>query len=324
MKAAVSTGYGPPEVVRIAEVEKPTAGDNDVLVKVHATTVNRTDCGVRGGKPFVLRFFTGLVRPRATVLGTEFAGEVEAVGGGVTSFQVGDRVFGYNEGPFGAHAEYVVIRDLDRLATMPANLTYEEAAPGTEGSHYALGLIKVAKIQSGQDVLVYGATGAIGSAAVQLLKSLGARVTAVCDTKNVELVKGLGADRVVDYTTRDFTADDRGYDVVLDAVGKSTFGRCRRLLKPAGIYVSTDLGPLGQNVILPLVTRLFGGKRVIFPLPRYDQGWVTRLKELIESGEFKPVIDRRYSLDQIVEAYRYVETGQKIGNVVISVVASSR
>ncbi len=324
MKAAVSTGYGPPEVVRIAEVEKPSAGDNDVLVKVHATTVNRTDCGVRGGKPFVLRFFTGLVRPRATVLGTEFAGEVEAVGGGVTSFQVGDRVFGYNEGLFGAHAEYVVIRDLDRLATMPTNLTYEEAAPGTEGSHYALGLIKVAKIQSGQDVLVYGATGAIGSAAVQLLKSLGARVTAVCDTKNVELVKGLGADRVVDYTTRDFTADDRGYDVVLDAVGKSTFGRCRRLLKPAGIYVSTDLGPLGQNVILPLVTRLFGGKRVIFPLPRYDQGWVTRLKELIESGEFKPVIDRRYSLDQIVEAYRYVETGQKIGNVVISVVASSR
>ena len=324
MKAAVSTGYGPPEVVRIAEVEKPTAGDNDVLVKVHATTVNRTDCGVRGGKPFVLRFFTGLVRPRATVLGTEFAGEVEAVGGGVTSFQVGDRVFGYNEGPFGAHAEYVVIRDLDRLATMPTNLTYEEAAPGTEGSHYALGLIKVAKIQSGQDVLVYGATGAIGSAAVQLLKSLGARVTAVCDTKNVELVKGLGADRVIDYTTRDFTADDRGYDVVLDAVGKSTFSRCRRLLKPAGIYVSTDLGPLGQNVILPLVTRLFGGKRVIFPLPRYDQGWVTRLKELIESGEFKPVIDRRYSLDQIVEAYRYVETGQKIGNVVISVVASSR
>lgn len=324
MKAAVSTGYGPPEVVRIAEVEKPSAGDNDVLVKVHATTVNRTDCGVRGGKPFVLRFFTGLVRPRATVLGTEFAGEVEAVGGGVTSFQVGDRVFGYNEGPFGAHAEYVVIRDLDRLATMPTNLTYEEAAPGTEGSHYALGLIKVAKIQSGQDVLVYGATGAIGSAAVQLLKSLGARVTAVCDTKNVELVKGLGADRVVDYTTRDFTADDRGYDVVLDAVGKSTFGQCRRLLKPAGIYVSTDLGPLGQNVILPLVTRLFGGKRVIFPLPRYDQGWVTRLKELIESGEFKPVIDRRYSLDQIVEAYRYVETGQKIGNVVISVVASSR
>ena len=249
---------------------------------------------------------------------------MEAVGGGVTSFQVGDRVFGYNEGPFGAHAEYVVIRDLDRLATMPTNLTYEEAAPGTEGSHYALGLITVAKIQSGQDVLVYGATGAIGSAAVQLLKSLGARVTAACDTKNVELVKGLGADRVVDYTTRDFTADDRGYDVVLDAVGKSTFGRCRRLLKPAGIYVSTDLGPLGQNVILPLVTRLFGRKRVIFPLPRYDHGWVTRLKELIESGEFKPVIDRRYSLDQIVEAYRYVETGQKIGNVVISVVASSR
>jgi NADPH:quinone reductase-like Zn-dependent oxidoreductase len=319
MKAAVHTSYGPPDVVRIAEVEKPTAKDNEVLVKVHATTVNRTDSGLRAAKPFINRFFTGLSRPRVTVLGNEFAGEVEAVGGGVTSFEVGDRVFGYNGSRFGAHAEYLAMPEDGSLATMPANLTYEEAAPSTEGSHYALSLIRKAKIQRGQAVLVNGATGAIGSAAVQLLKRLGADVTAVCDPENVELVRGLGADRVIDYTAEDFTQDERTYDVVLDAVGKSSFGRCKRLLKPRGIYLSSDLGPLSQNPILALITPLLGGRRVMFPIPRDNQEMVRYLKDLIASGAFKPVIDRRYPLDQIVEAYRYVETGQKIGNVVISV-----
>ncbi|MGH3667375.1 MAG: NAD(P)-dependent alcohol dehydrogenase, partial [Acidimicrobiia bacterium] len=308
MKAAVHTRYGPPDVVRISDVEKPTAKDDEVLVKVHATTVNRTDCGYRAGKPFFLRVFSGLIRPRATVLGNEFAGLVEAVGSGVTSFEVGDRVFGYNEGPFGAHAEYMTIREEGLLATMPANVTYEEAAPSTEGSHYALSFIRTAKIQSGQDVLVNGATGAIGSAAVQLLKSLGADVTATCDAENVELVRGLGADRVIDYTAEDLTEDERTYDVVLDAVGKSSFGRCKRLLKPGGIYLSSDLGPLSQNPILALITPLFGGKRVMFPIPKQDTEMVRHFKELIESGDFTPVIDRRYPLDQIVEAYRYVET----------------
>jgi NADPH:quinone reductase-like Zn-dependent oxidoreductase len=319
MKAAVHTRYGPPEVVQISEVDKPTAKDNELLVKVHATTVNRTDCGYRAAKPFVLRFFTGLVRPRAPILGTEFAGEVEAVGTAVTSFEVGDRVFGYVEGLFGAHAEYMVIPEDGSLATIPADLAYEEAAPSTEGSHYALANIRGAKIRSGQDVLVYGATGAIGSAAVQLLKSLGAHVTAVCATANVELVRSLGADRVIDYTVEDFTKDDQRYDVVFDAAGKSSFGRCKQLLKPGGIYLSTGLGPLSENVILPLITPLFGGKKVMFPIPKHDQKMVRHFKELIESGKFKPIIDRRYSLDRIVEAYRYVETGQKIGNVVISV-----
>ncbi len=325
MKAAIVTRYGAPEVVRIVEVDKPTPRDNELLVKVHATTVNRTDCGVRGAKPFLIRLFYGPVRPRARVLGNEFAGEVEAVGSGVASFAVGDRVFGFNAGlfgvhaEFGAHAEYLVIPEDGALATMPANLTYEEAAPCTEGSHYALTLIKTANIRSGQDVLVYGATGAIGSAAVQLLKSLGARVTAVCSTENVELVRGLGADRVIDYTAQDFTKDDQKYDVVIDAVGKSTFGRCRRLLKSRGIYLSTDGGPLFQNAILVFITPLFRGKRVKFSVPRRSQATVRYLRELIESGEFKPVIDRRYSLDQIVEAYRYVETGRKIGGVVIRV-----
>jgi NADPH:quinone reductase-like Zn-dependent oxidoreductase len=323
MKAAVHTRYGPPDVVRIAEVEKPAVKDNQVLVKVHATTVNRTDSGLRAAKPFVNRFFTGLRRPRVTILGNEFAGEVEAVGRGVTSFEVGDRVFGYNGTRFGAHAEYLAMPDDGSLATMPAKATFEEAAASTEGSHYALSLIRKAKIRSGQDVLVYGATGAIGSAAVQLLKGLGAKVTAVCDTKNVELVRGLGADRVIDYTAADFTRDEQTYDVVLDAVGKSSFGRCRRLLKPRGIYLSSDLGPLSQNPILALITPLLRGKRVMFPIPRDDQEMVRYFKGLIESGEFRPLIDRRYRLDQIVEAYRYVETGQKIGNVVISVEPST-
>jgi NADPH:quinone reductase-like Zn-dependent oxidoreductase len=206
---------------------------------------------------------------------------------------------------------------------MPAKVTYEEAAPSTEGSHYALSLIRKAKIRSGQDVLVNGATGAIGSAAVQLLKHLGANVTAVCASEHLELVKGLGADRVIDYTAQDFTKDPQTYDVVLDAVGKSSFGRCKRLLKPGGIYLSSDLGPLSQNPILALITPLVGGKRVMFPIPKDDQEMARYLKGLLESGAFKPVIDRRYRLDQIVEAYTYVETGQKIGNVVISVEPST-
>jgi NADPH:quinone reductase-like Zn-dependent oxidoreductase len=322
MRAAVQTRYGPPGVVRICEVEKPDITATEVLVKIHATTVNRTDCACRAAHPFFLRLFTGLVRPRATVLGNEFAGAVAAVGSEVTSFEVGDRVFGYNEGPFGAHAEYMAIPENGSLATMPANVTYEEAAPSLEGSHYALAHIRAAQIQSGQDVLVYGASGAIGSAAVQLVKSLGANVTAVCDTKTVELVRGLGADRVIDYTAEDFTKDQWKYDVVLDSVGKSSFGQCKPLLKPSGIYISSELGPLAQNPFLALIAPLHGGKKVLFPIPKHDQGMVGYCKKLIEAGEFKPLIDRTYPLDRIVEAYRYVETGQKTGNVVISLEVS--
>jgi NADPH:quinone reductase-like Zn-dependent oxidoreductase len=319
MRAAVRTRYGPPDVVRVVEVEKPAAKDHEVLVRVHATTVNRTDCGVRAAKPFIYRFFLGLRRPRLTVLGNEFAGQVEAVGAGVTSFKVGDRVFGFSGTWFGAHAEYLTMPEDGMLATMPADLSYEQAAPSTEGSLYALSALRTAKLQRGQSVLLNGATGAIGSAAVQLLREMGAEVTAVCGTEHVELVRGLGADRVIDYTAEDFTRDAQRYDVVLDAVGKSSFGRCRRLLKPGGLYLSTDLGPLSLNPVLALVTPLFGGRRVRFAIPRQDQRTVAYVKEHIESGTFRPITDRRYRLDQIVEAYRYVETGRKVGNVVISV-----
>jgi NADPH:quinone reductase-like Zn-dependent oxidoreductase len=319
MKAAVRTRYGTPDVVRIEELPRPTPGDDELLVRVRATTVNRTDCGYRGGKPFLLRFFSGLARPKVAVLGTEFAGEVTAVGSGVTSFAIGDRVCGYCEGTFGAHAEYMTIQANRLIATIPPGSTFEAAAPSTEGSHYALGNLRNAGVRSGHDVLIYGATGAIGSAAVQIAKSLGARVTAVCGTDHATLIKGLGADKVIDYQTEDFTRDEQEYDLVLDAVGKSSFGRCRRLLKPGGIYISADLGRLAQNPILALVTPLFRRRRVMFPTPKRDPEAVRYLRGLIESGAFRPVIDRHYRLDQIVEAYRYVETGQKIGNVVIVV-----
>ncbi|TFC84190.1 NAD(P)-dependent alcohol dehydrogenase [Cryobacterium cheniae] len=319
MRAAVHTKYGPPDVVRVSDVGTPTAGHGEVLVKVHATTVNRTDCANRAANPFFMRLFTGLTAPRMTVLGCEFAGVVEAVGTGVTSFTVGDRVFGYNEGPFGAHAEYLTVAADGAIAIMPANLTYAEAAPSTEGAHYALVQIRAAKIRSGQDVLVYGASGAIGSAAVQLVKSLRAQVTAVCGTNSMDLVRGLGADRVIDYTVQDFTLDDQRYDVILDAVGKSSFGQCKRLLKPRGIYISTELGPWAQNPFLALLAPLQRGRKVLFPIPTQTTEMVVYLRGLIESGEFTPLIDRTYPLDDIVAAYRYVETGQKVGSVVITV-----
>ncbi|MFG1665450.1 NAD(P)-dependent alcohol dehydrogenase [Streptomyces sp. Y7] len=320
MRAAVSRRYGPPDVVRVTDVDKPAVGADDVLVRVHATTVNRTDCAYRAARPFFMRALTGPTRPRRVVLGTEYAGVVDAVGSGVTSFRVGDRVFGYNEGAFGAHAEYLAVPQGGAIAAMPDALTFEEAAPGTEGAHYALSFLRVARVRAGQNVLVHGATGAIGSAAVQLLKHRGVTVTAVCDTARLELVKGLGADRVVDYTAQDFTEDEQRYDAVFDAVGKSTFGRCRRLLKPGGLYLSSELGPGWQNVLLPLVTPLFRGRRVKFPFPRQNQDIVRHIGELMDTGGFKPVVDRRYPLERIADAYRFVETGQKTGNVVITVV----
>lgn len=271
-----------------------------------------------------MRLFTGLTAPRMTVLGSEFAGVVETVGGGVTSYQVGDRVFGYNEGPFGAHAEYLTVAAGGALATMPVNMSFAEVAPSTEGAHYALVQIRAARIHSGHDVLVYGASGAIGSAAVQLVKSLGASVTAVCGTNAVERVRDLGADRVIDYLAQDFTRDDQSYDLILDAVGKSSFGRCKRLLKPRGIYISTELGRWAQNPVLALTAPFRRGKKVLFPIPTQDHEMIVYLRGLLESGQFKPLIDRTYPLDQIVEAYRFVETGQKVGSVVVTVAADGQ
>ena len=324
MKAIIYTHYGPPEVLHLKEVPKPTPKDNELLIKVNASTVNRTDCGFLRGKPFIVRFFSGLLKPKKKTLGTEFAGEIEAIGKDITSFKQGDKVFGFNDMKFGAHAEYLIMEENDPLATMPENKTFNEAAPITEGALYALSDIRAAKIQSGQKILINGTTGAIGSAAVQLIKFFGAEVTAVCDTKNIELVKLLGANEVIDYTKQDFTKINKTFDVVFDAIGKSSFGKCKPLLKKGGIYISTDLGEMSQNPFLALVTPFFGNKKVLFPLPKITKEDVIFLKELVENDKYKPVIDRFYNLDQIIDAFRYVETGQKIGNVIITIEHKSK
>ncbi|MFI5420744.1 MAG: NAD(P)-dependent alcohol dehydrogenase [Nitrososphaerales archaeon] len=320
MKAIIHAKYGAPEVLQLKDVQKLSPEDKEVLIHVHATTVNRTDCGFLRGKPFFVRFVSGLLGPKRTILGCEFTGEIEAVGKDVKSFVKGDRVFGYSGVKFGGQAEYMIMPEQSMMATNPANMIYEEAAAITEGAHYALNNIRKAIVRSGHKVLVNGATGGIGSAAVQLVKYYGAEVTGVCATKNVELVKSLGADKVIDYTKEDFTKSTTGYyDFVFDAVGKSSFGACKKLLKAGGIYCSTELGPVWQNPFLAMWTAKFGSKKVIFPIPKESKEDALFFKELIETGKFKPVIDRRYPLEQIAEAYMYVETGQKIGNVVVTV-----
>lgn len=319
MKAAIHTRYGAPEVVRIMEAIQPSPKDNEVLIKVHATTVNRTDSGFRSAQYFVSRFFSGLFYPKQKTLGNEFAGVIEATGKAVTLFAEGDKVFGFNDTRFGAHAEYMTLAETDALTTIPEDINFIEAAAICEGAHYALCDLRAAKIKAGDQIMIYGATGAIGSAAVQLAKYFGAHVTAVCNTKNVDLVKSLGADKVIDYTQEDFTKIDQRFDCIFDAVGKSSFGQCRPLLVSKGIYMSTELGKRFENIFLAVTTPFFGGKKVLFPIPTVSKQDVIFLKELVEKKSFKPVIDRVYSLDQIVDAYRYVESGQKTGNVIIQV-----
>lgn len=320
MRAIVYTKYGPPEVAQLKEVPKPIPKSNEILVKVYASTVNRTDSGFRSAEYFISRFWTGLLRPKYQILGCEFSGVIEEIGESVTTFKVGDKVFGFNDKTCGGHGEYLTIAETDAITLMPDGISFEEAAALTEGAHYALVDIKAAKIEKGQMVMVYGATGAIGSAAVQLLKHFGATVTAVGNTKNMELVKSLGADIVIDYQTQDFTKTEDRYSFIFDAVGKSSFGKCKPLLTENGIYISTELGKNGENIFLALYTPIFSKKKLLFPIPTINKEDVIFLKELAEKGEFRPVIDRQYKLEQIVEAYKYVESGQKTGNVIIKIV----
>ena len=317
MKAVVYKKYGPPAVAHLIEVDKPIPKDHEVLVKVYASTVNRTDSGFRSAEYFISRFWSGLIRPKFPILGCEFAGKIEETGKSVTTFKIGDKVFGFNDKTFGGHGEYLTIAANDAITILPNNINFDVAAAITEGAHYALCDIRAAKVTNGQNVMVYGATGAIGSAAVQILKTLGTTVTAVCNTKNIELVKSLGADLVIDYQTEDFTKINRRFDFIFDAVGKSSFGKCKHLLTKKGIYISTELGKNAENVFLALTTPIWGGKKVLFPIPTINKEDVVFLKELVEKGLYRPVIDRHYKLEQIVEAYKYVESGQKTGNVVI-------
>jgi NADPH:quinone reductase-like Zn-dependent oxidoreductase len=316
MRAVVHDRYGPADVLRIAEVQRPVPKDDEVLIKIRATTVNRTDSALRAAEPFVSRFITGLRRPKRKILGSELAGEVEAVGAAVSEFEVGDQVFGVNPWRFGAHAEFVCMRESASLAHKPAGTSFEEAAAVCDGAILALGCLRPTDPRKGQRILVYGASGSIGTAAVQLAKYFGADVTAVCDTKNVETVRSLGADQLVDYTLEDFTKNGQTYDVIFDAVGKHSFRRCKGSLNRGGFFLATDRA---QNLVLAAWTARIGDKRVVFPIPpRYTKKDVVFLKELIEAGQYRAVIDRRYPLEQVVEATKYVETEQKTGNVVLT------
>jgi len=312
MKAVVHDRYGPPEVLRLEEVERPVPKDDEVLVRIHATTVTRTDCHMREASPFIWRFMLGLVRPKRRILGLEFAGVVEAVGAAVTDFDVGDRVFGLRNS---AHAEYVCVREAGLLARMPAGMTFEEAAAVCDGMSQGLAGLKSGRVGPGTRLLVYGASGSCGTAAVQLGAYLGAHVTAVCNGKNVELVRSLGADEVIDYEREDFTQNGQTYDVVLDAVGKHSLFRSRRSLVPGGLYVATDRL---YNFPLAFLTRWIGKKKVVFDVSGYERENVLLVKDLLEAGRYRAVIDRTYPLEDVVEATRYVESWQKTGNVVLT------
>jgi NADPH:quinone reductase-like Zn-dependent oxidoreductase len=321
MKAAIYTRYGPPEVVHVHNnVPIPEPQADEILIQVVSSTVNRTDAGFRSAEYFISRFWSGILKPKFQILGCTFSGIVEKAGASVTRFKVGDTVFGFNDQQFGGHAQFTVQKAEGPIALIPQNITIDHAAAIPEGANYALVNLRASKVQAGSHVLVYGATGAIGSAAVQLAKGMGAHVTAVCATPHVGLVQSLGADRVVDYLTGDFTKTGLLYDFVFDAVGKTSFSTCRSILKPKGFYISTELGKGSQNVFLALWGGIFkNGKRVLFPIPTFSKEDMEWLAGRVATGSFTPLIDRTYALDEIVEAYRYVETGQKIGNVILSI-----
>ncbi|MDP1719838.1 MAG: NAD(P)-dependent alcohol dehydrogenase [Candidatus Nanopelagicaceae bacterium] len=316
MRAVVFTKYGPPDVLRLEEVEQPIPKENEVLIKIHATTVNRTDCGLRGAEIFITRFFTGLLRPRHNILGMEFSGEIVGIGAAVTEFKVGDDVFGVTG--FGAHADFICLDEGAALAKKPAGMAFDEAAAVCDGAILALAGLRHADLRKGRSVLVYGASGSIGTAAVQLARYFDVDVTAVCNSKNLGLVRSLGADQVIDYMQEDFTKNGQTYDVIFDAVGKHSFRRCRRSLNSGGIYMETDPGFLWHVPLLILLTRWIGNKKVMLVLPKYTKANVLFLKELIEAGKYSAVIDRSYPLEDVVEATRYVETEEKTGNVVLT------
>jgi NADPH:quinone reductase-like Zn-dependent oxidoreductase len=323
MRAVVYDRYGPPDVLRLEEVERPVPKQDEVLVKIRATAVTRADCATREANrhsglavSLISRLISGPRRPKQRILGSELAGEVVAIGEAVRQLTVGQRIFGTTGFRFGTHAEFSCVRESARIAPMPTGMGFEEAAAICDGGLNALWCLRLAEPRKGQRVLIYGASGAIGTAAVQLARYFEADVTAVCGTKNLYLVRSLGADRVVDYTKEDFTMNGQTYDVIFDAVGKHSFGRCRGSLERGGSYLATD----GlRNLFLAPWTSRFGDKKVIFSIPpRYTKRDVLFLKELIEAGKYRAVVDRTYPLEQVVEATKYVETEQKTGNVVLT------
>jgi len=317
MIAITRNKYGGPEILLEKALPKLQPGENELLVKNYASTVNRTDCGILTGKPFIIRFFTGLFKPKKKITGTDFAGCIEATGKAVKNFKPGDRIMGFNDIGLCTHAEYITVNADQPMVIIPESSDYASAAASMEGSHYAYNILKHLNIPKGNKVLVNGATGAIGTSVVQFLKHFKMEITAVCNTKNVELVKRLGSNKVWNWETEDFLNDTDRYHFIIDAVGKSRFKKCKHLLLPGGLYCSTELGPNAENVFLPLITRIKGGKQVKFPVPTDCQRSLDFIKMLIENNEFEAVIDRSYSPKDARDAYKYVLTGSKTGNVIL-------
>jgi len=326
MKAVVTTKYGPPEVLELREVEKPTPSDNEVRIKIHATTVTAGDCEMRSlklplGYQLVLRMGFGFRGPRKEIQGTEVAGEIEAVGKDVTKFKVGDQIFGATGMTFGANAEYVCLPEMPGemeggVITKPANMSYEEAVTVPFGGRDALHFLRLGNIQGGQKILINGAGGSIGIFAVQLAKLDGAEVTAIDSTAKLDMLHSLGADHVIDYTQEDFTQNGEVYDVIFDVIGKVPFSRAEKSIQPGGTYLLAN--PVSQ-MMQALWTRMRTDKKVIMQTASGTIEDLVYLRRLVEEGKLRTVIDRTYPLEQIVEAHRYVETGAKLGNVVITV-----
>ena len=319
MKAIVYTKYGPPDVLQLKEVEKPVPNEHEVLIKIYATSVTSGDCRVRKAEPFAIRFFNGLIKPKKiTILGNELAGEIEDVGKNVKLFRKGDQVFGQAGMSLGTNAEYICLKEDAALVLKTAGISYEEAATIPFGGNTALHFLRKGNIRSGQKILIYGASGSLGTAAVQLAKNFGTEVTGICSTINVELVKSLGADKVIDYSKEDFTKNGQTYDIIFDTTGKSPFSGCIKSLKPKGIYLRAVHMSLSA-IISGLWTSITSSKKVIGGVAIESKENLSYLKVLVEAGKLKPVIDRLYPLEQIAEAHRYVETGHKRGNVGIRV-----
>jgi NADPH:quinone reductase-like Zn-dependent oxidoreductase len=317
-KAAYRSQYCPPEAIEIRELTRRNPVKDEIEIKVMATTVNRTDYGVLTANYAIMRVFTGLLRPKQPVPGTDLAGIVEAVGPEVKHLKPGDRVWAFNDNGLGTQAEYAYVSEKEPIDRIPEGLDFATAVACFEGAHYACNYIHQVKPGPGTQVLVNGATGAIGSAILQFYKYFGAEVTAVCGTAHIDLIKELGADHIIDYQKDDFTRHDGAYDIIMDAVGKSRFKYCKPLLKPDGAYMSTELGKGIENPVLALTTSIFGKKKVHFPVPVDIRRTMKFVTERLADGSFRPLIDRHYGLNQIREAYTYVNSGQKIGNVILN------
>lgn len=319
MTASTRIKYCPPEGISlITSSPIPHPEKDEILVKVKATTVNRSDCGVLTGRPWAIRLFTGLLEPMIKVTGTDFSGVVVSKGDDVDQFNIGDDVYGFFDQGIGSHASYFCVSTKKAILKKPANITYEQAAASLEGAHYAFYFLDKVVIKKGDKVLINGGTGAIGSAALQFLKYRGIHVTVTCETDYIPVLESMGADKVIDYTKEDFTKSTDQFEFVFDAVGKSTFGKCKPIMKPNAIYVSSELGPYWQNPLLALIAPFMKGKKIKFPLPFSIQRSMAYINELIEKDKFRPLIDQRYPLSEIRDAFKYVMSGKKKGNVIVT------